>query len=102
MARAAIQFRPSTSSTSPPTDALPVANASRIVKCTDLRVSLDLEGGYAVAPGEVAANVACVIETGVVGINFEDQLIGGETGYHPPETLPLKGIGEIAVYRLKM
>ncbi|MFN2260199.1 MAG: isocitrate lyase/phosphoenolpyruvate mutase family protein [Parasphingopyxis sp.] len=61
-----------------------LANAAAIVRAVDLPVSLDFEGGYAVAPDEVAANVARVIETGVVGINFEDQVIGGE-GLHPVE-----------------
>ena len=61
-----------------------LANAARIAVCTDLPVTLDFEGGYAVAPGEAAANVARVIGTGVVGINFEDQVIGGE-GLHPAE-----------------
>lgn len=61
-----------------------LANAAAIVASVDLPVSLDFEGGYAVDSQEVAANVARVIETGVVGINFEDQVIGGE-GLHPLE-----------------
>lgn len=61
-----------------------LANAARIAASTDLPVTLDFEGGYAVAPEEVAANVARVIEAGIVGINFEDQVIGGE-GLHPLE-----------------
>ena len=64
-----------------PLDAV-LANVAAIVRAVDLPVSLDFEGGYAIAPEEVAANVAGVIETGVVGINFEDQVIGGE-GLHP-------------------
>lgn len=59
-----------------------LANLRRIVACVDLPVTLDFEGGYAVAPDAVAANVARVIEAGAVGINFEDQVIGGE-GLHP-------------------
>lgn len=61
-----------------------LANAAAIVRAVDLPVSLDFEGGYAVHPQAVAANVARVIETGIVGINFEDQVIGGE-GLHPLE-----------------
>ena len=56
--------------------------AGRIVAGTDLPVTVDLEGGYAVAPDAVAANVARLIETGAVGLNFEDQVVGGE-GLHP-------------------
>lgn len=50
--------------------------AARIAASVDLPVTLDFEGGYAEAPDEVAANVARVIEAGVVGINFEDQVVG--------------------------
>ena len=42
----------------------------------DLPVTLDFEGGYAEAPDQVTANVARVIKAGVVGINFEDQVVG--------------------------
>lgn len=59
-----------------------LANAAAIVRAVELPVSLDFEGGYAVAPEKVAANVARAFDTGVVGINFEDQVIGGE-GLHP-------------------
>lgn len=61
-----------------------LANAAQVAAAVALPVTLDFEGGYALAPEAVAANVARVIETGVVGINFEDQAIGGE-GLHPVE-----------------
>lgn len=54
---------------------------SRIVASVDVPVSLDFEGGYAETPAEVAANVRRVIEAGVVGINFEDQVLGGSGLY---------------------
>ena len=60
-----------------------LANIARIVNTTDLPVSLDLEGGYGSAPDVIAANVARALETGVVGFNFEDQIVGGE-GLYPP------------------
>lgn len=56
----------------------------RIVATVDLPVTLDFEGGYAEVPEEVAANVAQVIGAGVIGINFEDQVVGG-SGLHPIE-----------------
>jgi 2-methylisocitrate lyase-like PEP mutase family enzyme len=59
-------------------------NAARICGVVDLPVSLDFEGGYAVDPGELAASFARVLETGVIGCNFEDQVIGG-TGLHPTD-----------------
>ncbi len=55
--------------------------ARRICDGVELPVSIDFEGGYAVAPADVATNVAQVIEAGAVGINFEDQIVGG-SGLH--------------------
>lgn len=64
---------------------LAIANLERIVAATDLPVTLDFEGGYAVSPEDVAANVLRVVNAGAVGINFEDRIVGGE-GVHPIET----------------
>lgn len=57
---------------------LVVANLERMVAAVDLPVSLDFEGGYARAAVEVGRNVARVLAAGAVGINLEDQAIGGE------------------------
>ncbi|HEV2816280.1 MAG TPA: isocitrate lyase/phosphoenolpyruvate mutase family protein [Allosphingosinicella sp.] len=57
-------------------------NAERIVKAVDLPVTVDFEGGYGVAPGEVMRNVSLLASAGAIGCNFEDQVIGGE-GLHP-------------------
>ncbi len=51
-------------------------NARRIVAAVDLPVTLDFEGAYAEDVLGVAANVQRALETGVVGFNFEDQIIG--------------------------
>ncbi len=59
--------------------------AERIVATVDVPVTLDFEGGYAIAPEDVAANVAKVIDAGVIGINFEDRIVGGE-GLHSTAT----------------
>ena len=53
----------------------------RIVATTSLPVSVDFEGGFAVGPDEVAGNVSKLLATGVVGLNFEDQIVGGEGLY---------------------
>ncbi|PTM97434.1 isocitrate lyase/PEP mutase family protein [Mycoplana dimorpha] len=53
-----------------------------IVAATDLPVTIDFEGGYAVEPDEVAHNVAQIVDAGAAGINFEDQIVGA-TGVHP-------------------
>jgi 2-methylisocitrate lyase-like PEP mutase family enzyme len=57
-------------------------NARRIVEAVDLPLTVDFEGAYSTDPREGAANVARLAETGAVGCNFEDQVIGGE-GLHP-------------------
>ncbi|MBX3560413.1 MAG: isocitrate lyase/phosphoenolpyruvate mutase family protein [Sphingomonas sp.] len=59
-----------------------LANAARIVASVELPVTVDFEGGYALAPDAVAANVARLAETGAIGCNFEDQVVGGN-GLHP-------------------
>ncbi len=56
----------------------------QIAAATDLPVSVDFEGAYSAEPEQAAANVARLIEAGAVGINFEDQVIGG-SGLHDVE-----------------
>lgn len=55
--------------------------AARIVAVTELPVSIDFEGGYATSPGELRDTARRLLDTGAVGINFEDQIVGGE-GLH--------------------
>jgi len=50
---------------------------SRIVATIDAPVSVDFEGGYSEDDGELAENVSRLIEMGVIGINFEDQVVKG-------------------------
>jgi len=56
-------------------------NARRIVNAVDLPLTVDFESAYSTDPEDGAANVARLKETGAVGCNFEDQIIGGE-GLH--------------------
>lgn len=59
------------------------ANARRIVDAVDpLPLTVDFEGAYSTDPDEGGRNVARLAETGVVGCNLEDQIVGGE-GIHP-------------------
>jgi 2-methylisocitrate lyase-like PEP mutase family enzyme len=58
------------------------ANARRIVAASELPLSVDFEGAYSTDPEEGATNMKALAETGAVGCNFEDQVIGGE-GLHP-------------------
>jgi 2-methylisocitrate lyase-like PEP mutase family enzyme len=56
-------------------------NARRIVGAVDVPLTIDFEGAYSTDPEEGAANVVRLAETGAVGCNFEDQVVGGE-GLH--------------------
>ncbi len=42
----------------------------------------NFEGAYSIDPAEGGENVRRLAQTGAVGCNFEDQVIGGE-GLHP-------------------
>jgi 2-methylisocitrate lyase-like PEP mutase family enzyme len=53
----------------------------RIAATVDVPVSVDFEGGYAAAPDDVARNVARIIAAGAIGVNFEDQIVGGDGLY---------------------
>ena len=59
-----------------------LANARRIADAVELPLTVDFEGAYSTDPEEGGRNVARLAETGAVGCNFEDQVIGGE-GVHP-------------------
>ena len=58
------------------------ANARRIIAAVELPLTVDFEGAYSADPEEGGENVRRLKETGAVGCNFEDQVIGGE-GLHP-------------------
>jgi 2-methylisocitrate lyase-like PEP mutase family enzyme len=60
------------------------SNAARIAEAVPLPLTVDFESAYSTDPDEGARNVALLAETGAVGCNFEDQVIGGE-GVHPLE-----------------
>ncbi len=49
-----------------------LAHCRDIAQATDVPVNADFEGGYAVDPDEVAANVRLCVETGVAGLSIED------------------------------
>jgi 2-methylisocitrate lyase-like PEP mutase family enzyme len=56
----------------------------RIVAMVTLPVSVDIEGGYGTDPATLSKTVERVMDTGAIGINFEDGMIGGE-GMHSTE-----------------
>lgn len=53
----------------------------RIIACVPVPVSVDFEGGYAVEPAGITANTRRLIDAGAIGVNFEDQVVGGEGLY---------------------
>lgn len=55
--------------------------ARHIAGAVEVPVSIDFEGGYAEAPDAVAQNVARIVGAGAIGINFEDQVVGGDGLY---------------------
>lgn len=59
-----------------------LVNAKRIVDAVDLPVTVDFEGAYSADSHEGARNIVRLADTGAVGCNFEDQVVGGE-GLHP-------------------
>jgi 2-methylisocitrate lyase-like PEP mutase family enzyme len=63
---------------------LALANARRIIESVSVPVTIDFEGGYAVEPEPLAANARRLKETGAVGCNLEDQVVGGD-GLHPTD-----------------
>jgi 2-methylisocitrate lyase-like PEP mutase family enzyme len=63
---------------------LALANAARVVRSVELPVTIDFEGAYGTGPEAVAANMKRLAETGAVGCNLEDQVVGGE-GLYPVE-----------------
>ena len=64
-----------------PMEAL-LSTAKSIASAVELPLSVDFEGGYAEDPAELAKNVAKVIDAGAIGVNFEDQVVGG-SGVYP-------------------
>lgn len=71
--------------------------ARAVVASTDLPVSIDFEGAYSDEPKQAAANVALLMDVGAIGINFEDQVVGGE-GLHSIEnqTARIRAIRAVA------
>jgi 2-methylisocitrate lyase-like PEP mutase family enzyme len=55
---------------------LALANADRIVKTVNLPVTVDFEGGYADGASGLTDNGRRLADTGAIGCNFEDQVVG--------------------------
>jgi 2-methylisocitrate lyase-like PEP mutase family enzyme len=66
-------------------EAIPIGFAEQIVRritaTVDIPVTVDFEGGYSEDDGELAANIARLLDLGVIGINFEDRIVKGSGLY---------------------
>jgi 2-methylisocitrate lyase-like PEP mutase family enzyme len=58
-----------------------LTNAARVVKAVDLPVTIDFEGGYAGDLSGLTTNGERLAETGAIGCNFEDQVVGTDRLY---------------------
>ncbi|HJD64022.1 MAG TPA: isocitrate lyase/phosphoenolpyruvate mutase family protein [Rickettsia endosymbiont of Sericostoma sp.] len=57
---------------------LALQNLKNIIEKVKVPVSFDFESGFASELSELTKNIGLIVETGAVGINFEDQIIGKE------------------------
>ena len=66
-------------------EAIPIDLAQRIVgriaAAIEAPVTVDFEGGYSEDDGELADNILRLLNTGVIGINFEDRVVKGSGLY---------------------
>lgn len=53
----------------------------RIAAAVPLPVTVDFEGGYAAEPETLETNIQRLLATGVIGINFEDRIVRGDSLY---------------------
>jgi 2-methylisocitrate lyase-like PEP mutase family enzyme len=58
-----------------------LANAARVAQAVELPVTIDFEGGYATDSAGLTANGRRLVETGAIGCNFEDQVVGTDRLY---------------------
>ena len=69
-------------------------NAARIVNAVDLPVTVDFEGGYATDGETLVVHGRRLAETGAIGCNFEDQIVGTDRLYEIADQ-----VGRIAALR---
>jgi 2-methylisocitrate lyase-like PEP mutase family enzyme len=66
-------------------EAIPIELAQQIVEriaaTIEAPVTVDFEGGYSEDDGELADNISRLVDTGVIGMNFEDRVVKGSGLY---------------------
>ena len=65
-----------------------LAITQRIAACVTVPVTADFEGGYAVSPLDIEQSTAALLSTGIAGLNFEDQVVGGAGLYSIAAQVP--------------
>ena len=65
-----------------------LAITQRIAACVTVPVTADFEGGYAVSPLDIEGSTAALLATGIAGLNFEDQVVGGAGLYSISTQVP--------------
>ena len=58
-----------------------LANVERIMAASDVPVTMDLEGGYGEQTDVIEKTFSTAVATGIVGFNFEDQIVGTSNLY---------------------
>jgi len=53
----------------------------RIIASVEVPVTMDLEGGYGKELAVIEKTISAAMATGIVGFNFEDQIVGGDGLY---------------------
>ena len=75
-------------------EAIPIELAEQIIEriaaTIEAPVTVDFEGGYSEDDGELADNISRLLDTGVIGINFEDL---ASTRRHQASRRPLRKHG---------
>ena len=64
---------------------LVLAHLAEIAAAVDIPVSADFEGGFAIEPEGVAANVNLAVGTGIAGLSIEDSTLEGPEPLYPFE-----------------
>ena len=83
-----------------------LANAARVVKAVEVPVTIDFEGGYAAGGETLTENGTRLAETGAIGCNFEDQVVGTDRLYETGEQVARigalrRGVGDAFFINLR-
>ena len=76
---------------------LALENLERITRVVTTPVTFDMEGGYTSDLTELMKTTENIIKAGAVGVNFEDQVVGGDGLYPiPVQSERIKAVRKVA------